>query len=65
MMRTISHLNRVSKFAFSSQVSAQMTDWEYTTKIQQSLQQNDINEALKYLINVDVYVCRVIWMGKC
>lgn len=29
-----------------------LADWEYVTKIQQLLKENNVNEALKYLVNV-------------
>lgn len=64
MMGMAARLNKVGRLAFSSIANPQLTDWEYTTKIQQSLHQNDINEALKYLINVSLHLCRVISMAK-
>lgn len=32
-----------------------LTDYEYITKIQQNLLNNNINQALKYLVNVNLY----------
>lgn len=45
-------MKHVSRVMFSS--TEQLADWQYVSKIHNSLKQSNINEAMRYLINVFV-----------
>ena len=45
-------MKHVSRLMFSS--TEQLADWQYVSKIHNSLKHSNINEAMRYLINVFV-----------
>lgn len=55
MINRIWRLNSQGRFNFSS-APAPLTDWEYISKIQNSIKHSNINEALRYLVNVNIKI---------
>lgn len=54
MISRAMRLNKLIKYS-NSMVKPKLTDYQYINKIQQSLLNNNINQALKYLVNVIFY----------
>lgn len=55
MINRMWRVNSLIKYRFSS-APAPLTDWEYISKIQNSIKHSNINEALRFLVNVIIII---------